>query len=155
MKKLEITLTKSDIMAEVSLATAYAGIKSIATDSATFDRIAAVDSDAGIIHRFWMEMCGLVTEKLRDFVAESSQTEKEFSITMRLSEAYDESMNRSVESDIFSGFTAGVIARWFRFSLPERAKEWEEESLSLLDRAYRKLYQRVPPRRMHNSVHSA
>ena len=147
MKKFEIKLLKSDVMSEVSLATAYAGIKSNATDAATFRRVAAVPTDEELISRFWKEMCGVVTEKLRDFVTDSSQSDTRFSVTLRLSEAYDESLNPSVESDIFSAFTAGVIARWFRYSLPERSQEWASESETLLQRAYTKLYQRVPPRR--------
>lgn len=147
MKKLELKLLRTDVMSEVSLATAYAGIKSIATEATVFNRVAAMPSDEELILRFWREMCGIVTEKLREFIIDSLQSDSQFSVTLRLSEAYDESLNPSVESDIYSAFTAGVIARWFRYSLPERSQEWASESMTMLERAYRKLYQRTPPRR--------
>ena len=147
MKNLAIKIDRNAIMQEVSLASAYAGAKSGNEEEASFDRVALVESDAALITRFWYETAGVICGKLQPLILASSLDDESLEMELRLSGSYDESLNDSVKADIFSCFSSGVTARWFRYSYPARAGEWEEESLELLGRAFRKLCHRLPPAR--------
>ena len=147
MKKLLLKIDKNSIISDVSLASAYAAAKRNGGEG-DFDKVAAMQSDSELLTRMWHEMCGLVSEKLKEFIEESAITDESMTLQLNLSNAYDETFNKSIESDLFGSISAGVTARWFRFSLPERAAEWERESLQLLSRGKAKLCHRTPPRRL-------
>ena len=147
MKELIIKIDKDAIMQEVSLASSYAAAKLENVDKSMYERIAAVDSDAVIISRFWTEACGEISENLKDFIVVEVLTADHYEITLQLSNAYDETLNKSVESDLFSSLSAAITGKWFRYVYASRAEEWLMESKALLNRAARKLCHRVAPRR--------
>lgn len=146
-KIIKINVNKAAIMAEVALASSYAGAKSENSERSLYDRVATIKADEEILSRFWRETCGMVCEKFREWISSLSRSDEELEIALELSGSYEESLNGSVESDIFSGIAAGVIGRWFRYSYPERAKEWEDESGRLLESAEKKICYRKKPKR--------
>ena len=147
MKKLELTIQKSDILSDVSLASAYAGVKGGTGETGYYERVSTTDTDAELLGRFWSDMCGVVFSRFREFITSSATGNDRFTLEMTLSGSYDESLTPSVKGDILSAVTAGVIARWFRYSLPARSAEWEAEAEELLKRAHGKLCTRRPPSR--------
>lgn len=134
-------------MKEVSLASSYAGAKSEAADAEFFDRVAVISADAALLTRFWHETAGIITGRLQPFIVAAGIDDDRLTLKMEMSGSYDESLNTSVEADLFSSLSTGVTARWFRYSFPARAAEWEKESLDLLERAFRKLCHRIRPQR--------
>lgn len=147
MKQLIIRLPKDSIFTEVSLASSYAGVKSCAEDS-DYSRIATVTEDSELLERFWTDACGEVASVLKEFTVDTVFTEEGFELNLELSSAYESAMTPSVERDLFSSVAAGVTARWFRFTLPDKAEEWEIRSDELLTRAHRKLCSRRKPIRV-------
>ena len=143
MKNLFITILKDAIISEVALTSAYAGVK-LGED---FERVATVDKDSRLLSRFWLEMCGRVSDKLKSLISSQSLSESSLQLQLSLSGSNDESFNDSVESDLFSAISMGVTARWFRYSLPEKAAEWETEAERLLTSAFSKLCYRLKPQR--------
>ena len=149
MKNLIIIITKSTVLDDVSLNSAYAGAKSN-DGKASFDKVAVIEQDEAMLSRFWTEMCGKITDKLKEFVAVSSLTSDKFSLTLELSGAYDESMSQSVVEDLKAALATGVTARWFRYTLSDRAEEWDAQSTRLLDSALSKLCHRSKPVRSNS-----
>ena len=146
MKKLNININKTDILEKVSLNSSYAGAKS-EMEKDIFDRVATIDDDNAILSEFWMEMCNRVTDKLSAFVKTSTPNDSSFDCMFELSGGYDDTLSPSVCEDIFSAIASGVTARWFGFTLPATAKDWEEKSEILLNRAISKICQRKRPER--------
>lgn len=147
MKEIEIIFNKAKILDEVSLNSEYVGSKSTEPDD-IYDRIATVEADTLLLSRFLAEMYGNVTEKLREFISKSGSAGEDFTLTLELSNAYDDSLTHSVKEDLFTAVAKGVAARWFRFTMPDRATEWLNESEALLTRAHTKLcFRRKPLRR--------
>lgn len=144
MKNIIIKLNKTDTFEQVSLTSAYAGAK-CETDAASFERIATQEADARFLGQMWKEMCGLITERLRSFISASSLTDEEFSVTLELSSSYDDSLTPSVVTDIQACMVAGIIARWFQFSLPEKADEWTTNLDTIINRVIGKLCHRKRP----------
>ena len=146
MKQIEIIINKVEVLDEISLNSAYAGTKTVGEEG-FYDRVATVEADSLLLSRFWTEMYGEVTEKFREFIVKAEKTETDFSLTLELSNAYDESLTPSVREDIFGGMVKGMMAYWFRYTCPDKSPEWQKESSSLLSRAFAKLCFRKRPRR--------
>ena len=149
MKNIIISIAKPSILENVSLNTSYVGAKS-RNDSLEFDKVATISEDDTLLTRFWVEMCGVVTDRLKEFIVSSTGDSEKLSITLELSNAYDESLSPSVKDDVFSAIAAGVTARWLQYTLPERASEWHQSATSLLERSFSKLCQRRKPSRNQN-----
>lgn len=144
MIKIEIIVEKSAVFDIVALNSAYGD----ASASDKTDRIITLQSDDGLLSGFWRERCGMVTEKLRGFITASTLSADRMNLTLELSSAYDEALTDSMKEDLFKSITSGVTAAWFRFTLRDRAEEWERQSAELLDRAFSKLCHRKKPLRI-------
>ena len=146
MKKYEISIKKDEILEEVSLNTAYTGAKT-GDIPGTFDKVATIEGDHRLLGKIWGWVCGEVIEKVREFIADSESAENELKIILEMSEAFDSSLFPSVVSDMKAAVAAGVSARWFGYSFPEKAGEWEGLFERLLQRAFSKLCHRRKPHR--------
>ena len=147
MKIIEIIINKAEIFNEVSLNSAYTGAKSSPEDSGFFDRVATVEADEELLSKFWTEMCGETTDRLREFIQTTATTAEAFKLTLEVSGSYDDSLTGSVTADISSAFTAGMCAGWFRFSVPALSEQWRLDSANLFRRAISKLCYRKRPQR--------
>lgn len=144
MKNIIIKIDKEEVLKQVSLNSSYTGAK-IEGDIAIFDRVAALESDSVILHRFWLDLCGKITEKLKTMLTQYTISDSSLTMTLELSNAYDDALTESVHEDIFSSISAGVLARWYALCLPEKSREWEIKSGDILDRAFSKLCHRLRP----------
>ena len=143
MRKVVITINKSDILDTVALNSAY-----ISTDKEySGERVETIETDNSILTRFWSEMCGNVTEKLRNFIFTGTVNLESMKLELELSNAYDESLTPSVVNDLSAAMVAGVTAQWFQFRFHDRYEEWDNRSSQLLDRAFSKLCHRKKPTR--------
>ena len=143
MRKVVININKSDILDTVALNSAY-----VSTDKEhTGERVETIETDNSILTRFWSEMCGNVTEKLRNFIFTGAVNLESMKLELELSNAYDESLTPSVINDLSAAMVAGVTARWFQFRFHDRYEEWDNRSAQLLDRAFSKLCHRKKPTR--------
>lgn len=146
MKNVPIKINKAEIFERVSLSSAYTGAKDI-KDPAIYDRVATINEDETLLTGFWQETCGIITEKLREFILSIEDSADELSITMELSGSYDEALTPSVVEDLKGVLTTGIAGRWFRFTYPEKAADWLSQSSTLLNRAFSKLCYRKKPTR--------
>lgn len=144
MKNLIISIALSSIIDDVSLNSAYAGAKSN-DDGSLFSRVATISDDRTLLSKFLTETCGMVTDRLKEFIVSSSLDSSNFSLKLEISNAFDESLAPFIKDDIHSAIVSGVIYRWFRFTFPDRAEEWKNQSVCLLSSALSKLCQRRKP----------
>ena len=144
MKNIAISVTKSEILDEVSLHTAYMGVKTEAGEN-LYQRVAIVNEDCDLLERVWNEKCGSLIEYLKDFIVISESIGSSLSFTLEVSGSYDESMTPSLKSDIFEAMVSGVTAGWLRYSFPEKQNEWEDKFIQLMQRALTKLCHRKRP----------
>lgn len=144
MKNIEISISKSSIFEDVSLKSEYAGFKS-PDKEALYPRVSTIDADENILSGFWLEMCGRISEILKDFITVSSISSSSWKFSMEVSGAYDDTFTPSVNNDIQSSLSTGILARWFKFTFPERAAEFQQESETLLNRVISKLCHRRRP----------
>ena len=146
MKNLTIEVKKADVLNEVSLATAYIGVKGDKPETA-FHKVATLDSDNELLSRLWTRMAGIVQDKFKCFITTSDFTADHLKIDMELSNAYDDSLSESVKNDIFSAITAGITAKWMGFSSSQKASEWEISASQSIASAFAKLCHRRKPER--------
>ena len=146
MKKISFSIAKSTILENVALNSAYAGAKAD-DNTVVFDKVATIREDDTLLSNFFMEMCALLIDKLKAFIASSSLEDSRLDVTLELSNAFDESLSSSIIKDLSAAVSIGVTAHWFRYTLPARAGEWEKLADDCLSRAISKLCQRRRPTR--------
>lgn len=144
MKNISLSISKTSILDEVALNSEYAGAKS-GSDSEIYDRVAVIPQDNEILSRFWTQMCAQVIRQLKEFIGMSQLSESSLSLTLLLSGAYDDALTPSVKDDINAAIAAGVTARWFRYTFPDKLSDWESQSARALDSALSKLCMRRRP----------
>ena len=146
MKNVIIFIEKEKIFSEVSINTAYTGCKG--EDNPDFyNKVATVDADKELLSHFFFEICGKISELLKDLIQSSVLTDAGLSLTLLLSNSYDDSLTDSLTRDLISATVAGVCARWLELSAPQRRKEYETRAEKLLNSALSKLYHRKKPMR--------
>lgn len=153
MKNIEIIISKTEVLEKVSLESAYTGAKTD-QDDRFYDRVATIDADKELLSGFWIESCGKITDKLREFIRSSVNNELALTLNLEISNAYDEALTPSVKEDLRGVLLYGIIGRWFRFTFPERSAEWLAQSSDLLERACSKLCHRSRPVRKSVSLKS-
>lgn len=146
MKNFKIIIKKAEILNRVALNTAYTGGKAEG-DSSFFERVATVDADSRILGSFWSEMNGEIMEYLKPFVSHVDIGEDETLLSLEASRSFDDTLAPSVADDIETAYMAGIMARWFRFTSPEKADIWTSQASSHIRNAVSKLCHRKPPRR--------
>ena len=146
MQKIEIKISKTEILDKVSLASAYAGAKNEG-DAGLFDRVATIDADKQLLSEFWSEICGLIIDKLRGFIDSVDNSDLAFILNLQLSNAYDDALTPSVTEDLCALFVTGICGRWFRFTFPGKSSEWLSQSEELMKRVVSKLCFRRKPKR--------
>lgn len=148
MKIIRIDINRSEVEAELSRITAYTGVKGTPGGSVEeVDRIATVDADSALLHRYWHNAAGILAEQLKEFITSADTGGSEMKITLEVSGAYDDSLTPSVKEGLFSFVVSSMAKRWFLITCPEKAAEWDAESTRLLREIASKLYFRRKPKR--------
>ena len=148
MKIIKIIVLKSDIINMIGQDTDYAGTKTETADRNAFhQRVATTESDAVLLARYWQDACASLADLLRSFITDIQFGRETLSMTLEVSEAYDDSLTPAVESGVSAVLAAGITSRWFRFTLHDRADEWEKEASRRFGLLLANLYHRKKPQR--------
>ena len=146
MKNIKIIIEKTKIMQEVSIASAYTGIKSDNGDE-FYARVATASADETLLSRYWIEICGKLMEKLRHFIRGSQYGQDSLELELEVSGSFDDSLTEAVKHDLMAGAANGVTAGWFALTCPDKADEYSAKSEALIDRAVSNLYYKKAPRK--------
>lgn len=144
MKEYTIILTKAEIFENVSLHSTYTGAKNTTEDTSLM-KVATNDSDNLMLSRFWLDICGEITEKFRQFIVKTEINDTSFSMTLELSSAFDESLLSTIRTDLQGACVNGILGAWFEISFPEKSVEAATRCQTLLQRAFSKLCHRRKP----------
>lgn len=152
MKKVEITVKKSDVYADVGLTTSYTGAKGPAGSdgmptAADYQRVATREEDERLLTHYWTDAASELTERLKGFVTEADFTGDALRLGLEVSGGYDEGMTPVVEASVRSYMSSAVSASWFRIADPGKAGEYERDAARFLTQAERQLYHRKAPSR--------
>ena len=144
---LTLTVVKNDVMTEVAKTTAYAGQKMVDDDDA-YDRIFATDADREMLERFWQESQIAVCEQLkRQLVSETGEENGDWSVTLSLSQSFDQALTLSMKKELGSFFVTSIVAKWFAFCNKKEAGDYGTMASELLIGVHKKaLYKRKPSR---------
>ncbi len=147
------TVQKGEVYNEVAKTTSYTGIKMSGDD---YERIFTTDEDRKMLERFFNEAANNLTDLFKPFLVTVSDTSplhcidlaRNYVIQLELSSSYDENLNGSIQSSMFSFFTNFIVGSWYKFTNKGEAEGYLGTAASLLLDIKSKLYFRKKPRRV-------
>lgn len=155
MKTIELTVNKANVYDEVAKTTSYTGQK-MQGDATAYDRIFTTDDDRMMLERFWVEACNGATEQFKPFIVSVSdqpvshgvELDKNYVVKLELSNSYDESLNGSIGTSLFSYFVAMIVSKWYKFTNKGESESYGTDAVGAIDDVMRKIYYRKKPTRV-------
>ena len=146
METITITVSQSDIYNEVAKATDYTGSKLIDGDEKARDRILIADDDLKELGRFWEETVSATNENLKEMlISDITDADKYYKVILRVSKAWDKTLQNSVQSTLRSFFISSIIGQWFKFANKAEAQEYLTTAGEIMINVERLLYARKRP----------
>ena len=153
MIDVTFTVSKADVYNEVAKTTSYTGIKMSGED---YERVFTTDEDRMFLERFFNEAANGMTDVLKPFLVTVSDTsplhcidlERNYVINLELSGSYDERLNGSIESSMFSYFTNFIVGNWYKFANKQEADGYLATAANMVIDIKSKIFFRKKPRRI-------
>ena len=147
------TVQKGEVYNEVAKTTSYTGIKMSGED---YERVFTTDEDRMFLERFFNEAANGLTDVLKPFLVTVSDTSplhcidlsRNYVVALELSSSYDEQLNGSIQSSMFSYFTNFIVGNWYKFANKSEAAEYLANAASMVLDIKSKIYYRKKPRRI-------
>lgn len=147
------TVSKAEVYNEVAKTTSYTGIKMSGDD---YTRIFTTDEDRMMLERFFNEAANGMTDVLKPFLVTVSDTSplhcidltRNYEVVLELSSSYDENLNGSIESSMFSYFTNFIVGNWYKFANKGETEQYLASAASMVMDIKSKIYYRKKPRRI-------
>lgn len=144
---MEITLkvNKETVYDEVAKTTEYTGAKM--DDEHAYEVISTTDEDKAMLERFWNECKNMICNSLKKVLVSEVEAEGEYSLTLGLSTAFDESLTESMQRSLFSFFVMNITAKWYTFANKSEATGYATEAATYIEDIMRKaLFKKKPTR---------
>ena len=154
MKEVILKVNKAQVYDEGAKTTSYAGLKAMTKDDmASYSRMFTTDEDRMMLERFWNETCDMVTDTLKPFLSSVSEVtishgvelSRDYSITLEMSNSYDERLTESINNSIYSYFVQSITGKWFAFGDKEEVEPYLKGAAAFLTEALQKLYYKKKP----------
>lgn len=143
MATITLNINREDVYREVDKTTDYTGSKLIDGDDKARDRIMASEADMKNLSRFWEEACATTNERLKEMVESSSlPSAQDYSVTLKVSVAYDTVLTPSVEATLRTFFITFITGKWYVFANKGETKDYMAQASELMEDIRRKLYSR-------------
>lgn len=144
---MEITLkvNKEAVYDEVAKTTEYTGAKM--DDEHAYEVISTTDEDKAMLERFWNECKNMVCNSLKKVLVSEVEAEGEYSLTLGLSTAFDESLTESMQRSLFSFFVMNITAKWYTFANKSEATGYATEAATYIEDIMRKAFFKKKPTR--------
>lgn len=144
---MEVTLkiNKETVYDEVAKTTEYTGAKM--DDEHAYETISTTEEDKTMLERFWNECKNMVCNSLKRVLVSEVEAEGEYSLTLGLSAAFDESLTDSMERSLFSFFVMNITAKWYTFANKSEATGYATEAATYIEDIMRKAYHKKKPTR--------
>ena len=144
---MEITLkvNKETVYNEVAKTTEYTGAKM--DDEHAYEVISTTDEDKAMLERFWNECKNMICNSLKKVLVSEVEAEGEYSLTLGLSTAFDESLTESMQRSLFSFFVMNITAKWYTFANKSEATGYATEAATYIEDIMRKAFFKKKPTR--------
>lgn len=163
--RVTYTIDKGKVLTEVRRLTAYAAQRK--GEEGAFERMAATESDEGLLEQFWKSACAAATEQLKEYArmidagedesgdgiatyrTDGIATYQAYEAVMEMPSLYDKKLNESIEGSL-QGFFVNIIAsKWFAWTdaSGKAAETAAAEALVCMQDVERKIYHRKRPGR--------
>lgn len=144
---MEITLkvNKDTVYDEVAKTTEYTGAKM--DDEHAYEVISTTDEDKAMLERFWNECKNMICNSLKKVLVSEVEAEGEYSLTLGLSTAFDESLTESMQRSLFSFFVMNITAKWYTFANKSEATGYATEAATYIEDIMRKAFFKKKPTR--------
>lgn len=144
---MEITLkvNKETVYDEVARTTEYTGAKM--DDEHAYEVISTTDEDKAMLERFWNECKNMICNSLKKVLVSEVEAEGEYSLTLGLSTAFDESLTESMQRSLFSFFVMNITAKWYTFANKSEATGYATEAATYIEDIMRKAFFKKKPTR--------
>ncbi len=144
---MEVTLkiNKEAVYDEVAKTTEYTGAKM--DDEHAYEVISTTDEDKAMLERFWNECKNMICNSLKKVLVSEVETEGEYSLTLGLSAAFNESLTESMERSLFSFFVMNITAKWYTFANKSEATGYATEAATYIEDIMRKAFYKKRPTR--------
>lgn len=144
---MEITLkvNKETVYDEVAKTTEYTGAKM--DDEHAYEVISTTDEDKAMLERFWDECKNMVCNSLKKVLVSEVEAEGEYSLTLGLSTAFEESLTESMQRSLFSFFVMNITAKWYTFANKSEATGYATEAATYIEDIMRKAFFKKKPTR--------
>jgi hypothetical protein len=144
---MEITLriNKEDVYDEVAKTTEYTGAKM--DDEHAYEKISTTEEDKTMLERFWNECKNMVSGSLKRVLVSEVEMNGEYSLTLGLSTAFDESLTGSMQRSLFSFFVMNITAKWYTFANKSEATGYATEAATYIEDIMRKAFHKKKPTR--------
>ena len=144
---MEVTLkiNKETVYDEVAKTTEYTGAKM--DDEHAYETISTTEEDKTMLERFWNECKNMVCNSLKKVLVSEVEADGEYSLTLGLSAAFDESLTESMQRSLFSFFVMNITAKWYTFANKSEATGYATEAATYIEDIMRKAFHKKKPTR--------
>lgn len=119
------TITKSLVLEEVAMQTAYIGAKTIQGNKTAYEQIFTTTDDYSKLERFWNEAISFTSGSLKKYITAVTGTDT-MTITLDLPARYDTAQNNSVQKSLFSYFVNYITSKWMVIANRPDAEYYEK-----------------------------
>lgn len=155
MTTIEITVSKSQVYAEVDKTASYVGHKMVSEDDA-YNRIMTVDEDRQMLERFWVESADAATSALRHHLVYADEQQhhhgadmtQDYDILLEMPLNFNDALVPNMKNDLFSYFVNSILAKWFIIANKDEAAAYATTASGLLENIVQMTYQRRRPKRV-------
>lgn len=116
-------------------------------DEHAYETISTTEEDKSILERFWNECKNMVCNSLKKVLISEEETNGEYSLTLGLSTAFDDSLTASMQRSLFSFFVMNITAKWYTFTNKSEATGYASEAATYLEDIMRKAFFKKKPMR--------
>ncbi|MCU6767350.1 hypothetical protein OCV73_00035 [Barnesiella propionica] len=149
MKEITLIVNRASVYDEVAKTTSYTGAKMQNEDETAYNRIFTTDEDQQMLERFWIEACHIATDNFKPFIMHVSKyTESDYIVKLKLSSSFDENLNATTESSLFSFFVVTIVAKWYQFTNKGETEYYTNYATKLMTDVMRKIYWKKKPKRI-------
>ena len=89
----------------------------------------------------------MICNSLKKVLISEEETNGEYSLTLGLSTAFDDSLTASMQRSLFSFFVMNITAKWYTFTNKSEATGYASEAATYLEDIMRKAFFKKKPMR--------
>lgn len=146
---ITLTISQTDVLAEVAQTTGYTGAKMVGDDGA-YDRISTVDENDDELKLFWDECRAEVAKAFARLLESESMSGTNYNLVLNVSAAFDTNLQASMQLGLFSYFVQSIVAKWYVYTNKQEAADFAKRAAALLDEVREKAFFKKKPTRPYH-----